>query len=57
MDWKFAIWEAKQNDGELLSNSFLNQVGLTEMEQEDLAEMNDDGVTFKRIANYIERNL
>lgn len=33
------------------------KAGLTEEEQDALAQMNDDGATFAEIADYIEKNL
>jgi len=34
-----------------------NELGLSEMDSETLAHMNDDGKTFPEIAAYIEQNL
>ena len=42
---------------ELLSESFLEKVGLTEEEQSKLAGMNDNGKSFREIAAYIRANL
>ena len=44
-------------DFELLSESFLEKVGLTEEEQSKLAGMNDNGKSFREIAAYIRANL
>ena len=42
---------------ELLSESFLEKVGLREEEQSRLAGMNDKGNSFMEIAAYIRANL
>ena len=42
---------------ELLSESVLEKVGLTEAEQNKLSRMNDEGKSFREIAAYIRANL
>jgi hypothetical protein len=42
---------------ELLSNDTLDQTGLSQSSQSELARMNDDGKPFPEIADYIEENL
>ena len=44
-------------DYEMLSESVLEKVGLTEAEQNKLARMNDEGKSFREIAVYIRANL
>jgi len=40
-----------------LSSSMLKWAGLTGEEQDELAEMNDSGKSFSKIANFIEETL
>ena len=42
---------------ELLSESFLEKIGLSEAEQSKLASMNDEGKSFTEIAAHIRANL
>lgn len=42
---------------ELLTEAFLAEVGMTHGNQKALAGKNDEGWSFKRIANWIEKNL
>lgn len=49
------IWD--KNDGSL-PPSILKRIGLTDLEQDKLIELNDtERLSFKRIANHIEKNL
>jgi hypothetical protein len=45
------------NNTGLLDGSFQATVGITDEEQDTLAAMNDDGLSFKKLARYIEKNL
>lgn len=40
-----------------LSPSFIRDIGLSQEDQKTLIKMNDDGVPFADIADYIEKNL
>ena len=42
---------------DMLSESFLEKIGLSEAEQSKLAGMNDEGKSFMEIAAYIRANL
>ena len=46
-----------KNNFELLSESFLEKIGLSEAEQSKLAGMNDEGKSFTEIAAHIRANL
>lgn len=52
-------WVPAMNDDESgkLCNKRLAEIGLTEEQQGALTELNDDGCTFKYIADYIEENI
>lgn len=41
----------------LLGSDFQRRCGLTDDQQDFLSNMNDGGWTFKRLANWIEKNL
>jgi hypothetical protein len=46
-----------ENDDELLSLRTLDSVGFGESTQGTLVKMNDDGISFPEIADYIEKHL
>jgi len=49
--------EVRSEGSSYLSAAMLSRIGLTDTSQRTLAAMNDDGETFKQIADYIEQNL
>lgn len=49
--------KAEDENKFILCKAHQNEAGLTRRQQDRLADMNDDGKTFKEIADYIEAKL
>ena len=54
---KAIVKSSRSSDSSMLPNGFTKFSKLSKYTQNELAEMNDNGWSFEKIANWIERNL
>jgi hypothetical protein len=55
--YRCQIGEVNNVNSGSLTQAVLERIGMTDGQQQNLITMNDGGVTFKQIADYIEKNL